>query len=89
VCKSATLRVVSHGDTTVLRIGHGTAQFRDQHAFAKAGSRASQANVLEKAENHAAMVNLYFMYYNFARVQTLRVTPAIEAGIADQPSADG
>ena len=27
---------------------------------------------------------LYFMYYNFARVhQTLRVTPAVEAGIAD------
>jgi hypothetical protein len=30
------------------------------------------------------MVALYFMYYNFARVhQTLRVTPAMEAGIAD------
>ena len=27
---------------------------------------------------------LYFMYYNIARVhQTLRVTPAMEAGIAD------
>jgi hypothetical protein len=35
-------------------------------------------------ENYAAMVALYFMYYNFARVhQTLRVTPAIEAGLAD------
>jgi hypothetical protein len=29
-------------------------------------------------------VALYFMYYNIARVhQTLRVTPAMEAGIAD------
>jgi hypothetical protein len=38
----------------------------------------------KKLENHAAMVALYFMFYNFARVhQTLRVTPAIEAGIAD------
>jgi hypothetical protein len=37
----------------------------------------------KKIENHAAMVSLYFMYYNFARVhQTLRV-PAMEAGIAD------
>ena len=37
-----------------------------------------------KLENHAAMVSLYFMYYNFGRVhQTLRVTPAMEAGIAD------
>ena len=34
-------------------------------------------------ENHAAMVSRYFMYYNCGRVhQTLRVTPAMEAGIA-------
>jgi hypothetical protein len=38
----------------------------------------------KKLENHAATVALYFMYYNFARVhQTLRVTPAMEAGLAD------
>ena len=38
----------------------------------------------KKMENYAAMVALYFMNYNFARVhQTLRVTPAMEAGIAD------
>ena len=38
----------------------------------------------QKIENHAAMVALYFMYYNFGRVhQTLRVTPAMEAGISD------
>jgi len=31
-----------------------------------------------------ATLALYFVYYNFARVhQTLRVTPAMEAGIAD------
>ena len=30
------------------------------------------------------MVSLYFMCYNFGRLQqTLRVTPAMEAGIAD------
>jgi hypothetical protein len=30
------------------------------------------------------MVSLFFMYYNFCRVyQTLRVTPAMEAGITD------
>jgi hypothetical protein len=38
----------------------------------------------EKLENHAAMVCLYFVYYNSGRVhQTLRVAPAIEAGLAD------
>lgn len=38
----------------------------------------------KKVENHAASVALWFMYYNFCRVhQTLRVTPAMEAGISD------
>jgi hypothetical protein len=38
----------------------------------------------KKIENHAAAVALWFMYYNFCRVhQTLRVTPAMEAGISD------
>lgn len=38
----------------------------------------------KKVENHAAAVALYFMYYNFGRVhQTLRVTPAMEAGVSD------
>ena len=36
---------------------------------------------MQKAENHAAAIALYFMDYNVARVrQTLRVTPAMEAG---------
>jgi hypothetical protein len=38
----------------------------------------------KKLENHAAAVALWFMYYNFCRVHsTLRVTPAMEPGIAD------
>jgi IS1 family transposase len=38
----------------------------------------------KKLENHIAALALYFTYYNFCRVhQTLRVTPAMEAGIAD------
>ncbi len=37
----------------------------------------------KKVENHAAAVALHFMYYNFCRVhQTLRVTPAMAAGIS-------
>jgi hypothetical protein len=37
----------------------------------------------KKVENHAAAVVFYFMWYNFGRVhQTLRVTPAMEAGVA-------
>ncbi len=38
----------------------------------------------KKVENHGWAVALYFMHYNFCRVhQALRVTPAMEAGIAD------
>jgi hypothetical protein len=39
----------------------------------------------KKVDNHNAAVALYFMHYNFARLhKTLRVTPAMEAGVADQ-----
>ena len=38
----------------------------------------------KKAENHGHAVALHFMYYNFCRIhQTLRVTPAMEAGVSD------
>jgi IS1 family transposase len=38
----------------------------------------------KKIENHAYVVALYFMHYNFAKVHgTLRVTPAMEAGVSD------
>src|SRR3954469_13853296 len=38
----------------------------------------------KKLENHEHALALYFMYYNFARIhQTLRVTPAMEAGITN------
>jgi hypothetical protein len=38
----------------------------------------------KKVENHKHALALYFMYYNFCRIhQTLRVTPAMAAGIAD------
>lgn len=38
----------------------------------------------KKLENHAAAVALHYMHYNFARIhKTLRVTPAIQAGLSD------
>ena len=38
----------------------------------------------KKIENHEHMIAIYFMHYNFCRIhQTLRVTPAMEAGITD------
>lgn len=38
----------------------------------------------KKLENHIASIAIHYMHYNFCRVhQTLRVTPAMEAGVAD------
>jgi hypothetical protein len=38
----------------------------------------------KKVENHCAAVALHFMHYNFCRIhQTLRVTPAMAAGVTD------
>lgn len=38
----------------------------------------------KKVENHRHALALYFMYYNFARIHsTLRVTPAMQAGVAE------
>jgi hypothetical protein len=39
----------------------------------------------KKVENHAAAIALHTMYYNFARIhQTLKVTPAMAAGVTDK-----
>jgi IS1 family transposase len=39
----------------------------------------------KKVENHKQSIALHFMYYNFARIhQTLRVTPAMAAGVSDE-----
>lgn len=38
----------------------------------------------KKVENHIAALSLYFMHYNLCRIhQTLRVTPAMEAGVTN------
>ena len=38
----------------------------------------------KKVENHRHALALYFMYYNFVRIHsTLRVTPAMQAGVAN------
>lgn len=40
----------------------------------------------KKIENHGLAIALHFVYYNFAKVhKTLRVTPAMESGLAKRP----
>ena len=39
----------------------------------------------KKAENHADAVAIHFMWYNLAKIhQTMRVTPAMQAGVTDR-----
>ena len=39
----------------------------------------------KKLENHMAALAVYFMYYNFVRIhQTLRVSPAMAAGVTSK-----
>jgi IS1 family transposase len=39
----------------------------------------------KKIENHVHAISLYFMYYNFCRIhQTLRITPAMAAGVTSR-----
>ncbi len=38
----------------------------------------------KKIDNHIHMLSIFFVHYNFCRIhKTLRVTPAMQAGIAD------
>jgi len=39
----------------------------------------------KKLENHVAMLAIHYMHYNFCRIhQTLRVTPAMAAGVTSR-----
>jgi IS1 family transposase len=56
---------------------------RKKLAVMSTGRLAPLANALSKRiENHALSLALHFMYYNFCRIhETLRVTPAMAAGV--------
>ncbi len=43
----------------------------------------------KKIDNFVAMIGLFHMHYNFARIhQSLRVTPAMEAGLSQHVVVD-
>jgi IS1 family transposase len=84
VCIGCDLKVVS-GDPHLKHVS--TSYVERQNLTMRMGMRrfTRLTNAFsKKIENHAAMVAIHFMYYNFGRIQkTLRVTPAMAAGLAD------
>jgi IS1 family transposase len=59
------------------------AQNRNMRMSMRRFTRLTNAHS-KKLENHGHAIAIHYMYYNFARIHSsLRVTPAMEAGIAD------
>jgi hypothetical protein len=71
-----------------IREGKAWRQFHDDCRRPSSAGHASVTRLTngfsKKIENHEHSVAIHYMNYNFARIhQTLRVTPAVEAGISD------
>jgi IS1 family transposase len=78
------------GTETVRMMGapdvrHISTSFKDrQNWTTRMSMRRFTNGFSKKIDNHEAMLAVYCMHYNFCRVhQTLRVTPAMEAGLTD------
>jgi hypothetical protein len=84
VCIGCDMKVVS-GDPDPKHVS--TSYVERQNLTMRMGMRRFTRltnGLSKKAENHAAMVAIHFMYYNFGRIhKTLRVTPAMAAGLTD------
>ena len=68
-----------------LLVTHNRQWFVDSFSLAAYSRRIAQrGNLVTNGAEDAAAIALYFMWYNFGRVhQTLRVTPAMEAGVTN------
>lgn len=84
VCTSCERQpVVGHPDPKHISTSYVERQNLSMRMHMRRFTRLTNA-FSKKVDNLAYNVALYFMYYNFCRVhQTLRVTPAMEAGVSD------
>jgi IS1 family transposase len=84
ICTGAVKRKVS-GDPDVEKIS--TSYVERQNLSMRMGMRrfTRLTNAFsKKLQNHLHMLSLYFMHYNFVRIhKTLKVTPAMAAGVTD------
>ena len=74
-------------DSTSVPIGWSRADLRGREHLGhvcRAWFVTLNAGFARKVERHAAALALYLMYYNFSRIhESIRRTPAMEAGVAD------
>lgn len=82
-CGTRTHRVMGNPDPEHISTSYAERQNLTMRMSMRRFTRLTNA-FSKKVDGTRNAVALHFMHYNFARVhQTLRVTPAMEAGIAD------
>lgn len=82
-CGTRTHRVMGNPDPAYISTSFAERQNLSMRMSIRRFTRLTNA-FSKKIENHVYAISIYFMHYNFCRVhQTLRVTPAMQAGISD------
>lgn len=77
-------RIESDPDKALVSTSHVERQNLTMRMHMRRFTRLTNA-FSKKVENHTYAVALHFMYYNYVRVhQTLKVTPAMQAGLTDR-----
>ena len=82
-CGTRTQKITGNPDLTHISTSYAERQNLTMRMGMRRFTRLTNG-FSKKVQNLEHMVALFFMYYNFTRIhQSLRVTPAMEAGISD------
>lgn len=77
-------RIMGNPDLLHVSTSYGERQNLSMRMSMRRFTRLTNA-FSKKVENHLATVAIYLMYYNFVRIhQTLRITPAMAAGVTEK-----